>query len=240
MNALRYLSLLILAILRPAVEGEELEPELDLQGGEPEPEPQGEPEPEGGGEPEPEPEPKVDRAAIEREVSEKYERELATLRANQRPPALVADPEFEREEAILKNPEATPLEKWQVTANRELRAGRQASTAALAQAYDVSDKTAFAALATTEPALYKKYSPLVEQRLAEMRRSGQNTTRENIYTFLLGKDMREGKFTKKSKNTPAGTTINRGKLPGARSDVGGKNGMSDREKRAARLENVQI
>lgn len=247
MNILRYLALLLLAIVRPRVEGDDHTLDLDLQGGEGEGESEtqtegveGETETQTQTETEGE-QPKVDRAAIEREVSEKYERQLAELRAAQ-PIRPTADPIFEQEEARLKASDATDLEKWQIQANRQLRAGAQASSAALAQAYDVADRTAFATLATTEPTLYKKYSPIVEQKLAEERSKGRNARREDIYTYLLGKDMREGKFTKKKAGAQKTNDANlqRGKLPGARSDVSGKNSMSDREKRAARLENVEI
>lgn len=211
------------------------QPDLDLDPADPDPELQDDP-------------PLADKEELEaarreakehRESSERYQRELTELRA-QRPAPPVND-DFSREEARLKDPATTDLEKWQIQANRELRAGRSTAQSALMQAQDVNDRTAFSSIAISDP-VAKKYEARVEKELADMRAKGQNAPREAIYTYLLGKDMREGKFKKKA--APADGSdknkANRGKLPGARSDVGARGGLSEHEKRRQRLENVQI
>lgn len=176
----------------------------------------------------------------EKERADRFEREAADLRARHAPRQ---DDESAREDAILKDPASTDLQKWQVTANRQLRAGSSAAQTALMQAEDVRDQTAFSRLAMSEPALHKRYEAKVEEELGNARKQGYNPKREFIYNQLIAKDMREGKFKKKA--APAaddakGRTVNRGKLPGVKSDVGGRGGLSEHEKRRARLENVQI
>ncbi len=174
--------------------------------------------------------------------AERYQRELTELRA-QRAPQPQND-ELAREEARLNAADTPELEKWQIRANRELRAGRTAAQTALMQAEDVRDQTAFTQLAVTEPALHKRYASKVEQELTKARGQGYNVKREFIYNQLIAKDMRDGKFKKKAApaaDADKGNKVNRGKLPGARSDVSARSGsMSEHEKRAKRLENVQI
>jgi hypothetical protein len=178
-----------------------------------------------------------------REARERAERELAETRASHRPAESEDDRLRRDEDARLASKDVPELDKWQIRANRTLREGRSTAAQALAQAQDISDKTSFSLLATKEPALFKRYEARVEEELAKVRAKGQNAPRESIYTYLLGQDMRAGKLTRK-KAAPAAdpnkTQVPRGKMPGARSDVGARSGMSDREKRAKRLENVQI
>lgn len=242
---------LILLFFRPAADGDADpdEPELDLSGGDPDPEPKGaaaDPEPQGDPEPDPqaalraELETERRARAEERERASRYERELAEVRAQSHRPA--TDPQLEEEERILRDPNSTDLQKWQIQANREIRAGRGAAQNALAQAQDINDRTAFQALATKNPPLFKRYEARVEEEYQKLRAKGQAAPREAILRFLIGNDALDGKLTRKA---PAGKAadnpnINRGRLPGARSDTSGKNSMSEREKRRARLENVQI
>jgi hypothetical protein len=125
-----------------------------------------------------------------------------------------------------------------------LRANRSQSQAALMRAEDLSDQTSFRSICMSDTTgMAKRYETRVEQELARVRSNGGNAAREAIYTYLLGKDMREGKFKKKAaapKKDAETPGVNRGRLPGARSDVHGRTGLSEREKRAKRLENVQI
>jgi hypothetical protein len=179
------------------------------------------------------------RAAEERAARAERERDELRQRQQQRSPAdLTAE-----EEAVLKDEKATELQKWQVQANRELRRGRSEAQFALAQAQDIADKTGFSRIANTNPALFKRYEERVEKALADMRAKGYNASREQIMDNLIGKDMREGKFTKKAapkKDETEKQTLPRGKLPGARSDVSGKTAMTEHEKRRQRLQDVQI
>jgi hypothetical protein len=195
--------------------------------------------------PDPKDEPNADLEAARKEArenkerAEKFEREAAELRVRHAPRQ---DDVTAQEDAKLADPKTPDLEKWQIQANRTLRSNTNAAQMALAQAHDVADRTAFASIAMTDPTA-KKYEARVEQELAKARASGQNPSREGLYTYLLGKDMREGKFKKKA--APPGdkpsSNVNRGKLPGARSDVSGKGApKSEHEKRRARLQDQQI
>lgn len=177
----------------------------------------------------------------ERERADRYEREAAELRAKQYRPA--PDDETAKEEAKLADPNTPDLEKWQIRSNRAIRQGMTAAQAALAQAEDVRDQTRFASLATTEPALYKRYAPKVEEALANIRKGGANVAREAIYNQLIAADMRAGKFKKKAASPAADPNkkqVDRGRMPGARSDVSGKGQMSNRERLAKKLDGVQI
>lgn len=175
----------------------------------------------------------------EKERGDRLERELSELRGRQQPGV---DDITRQEDEKLRDPKATDLEKWQIQANRELRRGRSEAQAALMQAHDVADKTTFSRIAVTNAALFKRYESRVEEELTKMRAKGFNAPRETIMDNLIGKDMRDGKFAKKkaAEDKETKPPVNRGKLPGARSDVSGKNATSEHEKRRARLENVQI
>jgi hypothetical protein len=177
----------------------------------------------------------------EKERADRYERELGDLR-RQRGPA--EDEVTRRENARLADEKTSDLEKWQIQANRELRAGRNAAQFALAQAHDVSDKTAFAAVAIKKPALFKRYEARVEEELAKVRANGGNAQREAIFKYLIGQDALDDKFARKKPAADKGeekTTVARGKLPGARSDVTGKSGaMTAKQKLERKLQDVQI
>lgn len=224
------------------------DPDLDLGGNDPDPDPQGDPDPNLNGDPDPQGDPEPDyRAQLEAERqaraddrarADRYEREAADLRANQSRSA--PNPQHDEEERILRDPQATELQKWQITANRELRAGRTRADQALAQAHDVSDRTQFSQWSTKNPALHKKYEARVEQELANIRSKGGNAAREAILSYLVGQDALNGKLTRKAAPANNNQNLNRGKLPGARSDTNGRNALSERDKRRARLENVNI
>lgn len=173
----------------------------------------------------------------DRERADRLERELGEMRAGQqRKP----DPTQEEEERILRDPQATDLQKWQVRSNQEIRASRLASQGALAQAHDIADKTSFGQLAITNPDVHKRYEARVEQEYQKLVAKGTPAPRAAILRVLIGDDVLNKKLTPKKAAAAAKPGVNRGKMPGARSDVNGKNSMSEREKRRARLENVQI
>lgn len=177
--------------------------------------------------------------AQEREARERFEREAGELRLRQAPPP-PRSAEVDEEERILRDPASTEQQKWTINANRELRANRQIAQASIATAYDVSDKTEFSALMTSNP-LAKKYEARVEEKLKAARASGQNPSRANIFKYLLGEDMVDGKYQKKKPAAAAApAAAPRGRTPGVRSDVPGKTSLTEREKRRQRLENVQI
>lgn len=146
----------------------------------------------------------------------------------------------EQEERDLQDPKIDPNRKWQIEANRTLRANKRASENALFQAHDLADKTSFGQLALTKAAIYKRYSERVEQEIKNMREKGQNAPREAVLRFLIGQDALDGKFAKKAAVKEESKGIDRGKSPGARSDVSARGTLTERQKRAKRLENVQI
>lgn len=178
-----------------------------------------------------------DATRRERERADRFEREAAELRArNQRPPT---PPEWEEEEKVLKDPNATQEQKWTVNANRQLRASNMLAQSALAQSQDINDRTAFSSVCISDP-MAKRYQERVETELTRIRSQGQNASREAIYTYLLGQDMRGGKFKKKAAPAaaPAGE---RRTPPSVKSDTPGRGAsLTDREKRRQRLENQPI
>lgn len=144
---------------------------------------------------------------------------------------------FQQEEAKLKDPNTTDLEKWQINSNRTLRQMQNDSRMALIQSQDLSDKTIFESRAAKDPVI-AKYSDKVEKELIKLRSSGQNAPREAIAAMLIGRDVMAGNF--KSKAVAKKPDVNRGKPVNARSDVNGKGRLTEQQKRAKRLEDIQL
>ena len=246
MNTLRILLAMLFAFLRPAVTADDPPaddppaddpPADDPPADDPDADPTADPDGRfPASDPAKELEDERTARAAEKERADRFEREAADLRARHAPRQ---DDIHAQEDAKLRDPKTPDLEKWQIQANRTLRQNTSAAQMALAQAHDVSDRTAFASLMISDPTA-KKYEARVEEELAKVRKAGGNARREDAYTYLLGKDMREGKFKKKAAPADQAKVVARGKLPGARSDVQAKGSQTERQKRAARLENVQI
>lgn len=198
-----------------------------------------------------------ERAQRETEARIRAEAERDLLRRGNQPGA---DDEarrlFDQEETILRDPNATDVERWQVRSNRTLRANTKAATdatnaanRALMEAADGRDRTQFDRLATTKPKVHKLYESRVEDELQKMRGRGENAPRMAILQFLIGKDVIEGKVRSKparkaaaagAGNEEQNTGVDRGKSPGARSDVSAKARQTERQKREKRLEGVRI
>lgn len=180
-------------------------------------------------------------ARTAKEEAERYQRELAEARIRSAPTA--RDEQVAVEDARLKDPNIPALERWQIESNRTLRQNTSAAQYALARANDVSDRTEFASFAIGNP-VAKKYEARVEEELAKARAQGGNPARLAILKYMLGEDMLGGKFKKKAspekKEGEEKLGVSRGRLPGARSDVGARSGLSEREKRIERLRNQQI
>ena len=184
------------------------------------------------------------------EAEEARIRAEATLDAERRmraPPQASEDQRlWQAEEAKLGDTEASDLEKWQIRSNRTLRANTQATNRAMATANDMQDRTAFDRLQISNPKVYKLYQDKVEKALGDMRSKGQDAPRLALLRFMIGNDVMEGKLksgTRKKADTATGETksgIDRGRSPGARSDVSGKGKMTDHQKRAERLKGVVI
>lgn len=185
-------------------------------------------------EPEAKPDPIEARIAkAEREALEARER--VEMLARQQPAR--PNPILDEEARKLADPNVSDLEKWQIQSNQALRASQQQSAQALFQAQDMADRTTYMSKAVSNP-LYEKYEKRVEQELAKARSQGQNVQRELILQVLIGRDMLNGNIKPKANAAPK--TVPRGKSPGARSDTPARGGMSEHQKRIARLENTQI
>jgi hypothetical protein len=153
--------------------------------------------------------------------------------------APVVDPEFQREEERLRSQDLSDIERWQINANRTLRATQQQAQAALQQAQDMADRARFEAKVNSEPRR-AKYTERVEEEIQRARQRGQQASREDVYYWMLGKDIAEGKLKAKPKAAVA-ANVPRGRTPGVRSDVQGRGRpQSDHDKRRARLENQNI
>lgn len=216
----------------------------DLEEDDPDPAPDGDPDPD---------DPDTIRAELAaerkaRETAERNAREAADRLAaaerarSQAAPAPSADQRvFDEEEARLKAADCTPIEKWQIESNRAIRAQARTSNQALQEAREIADKAEFATLAAAKPGMAKKYSARVEQKLAEIRQNGGNLARKVVLKMLIGDDIVEGtvKTTKRASSGGDGGTkpVNRGKPPAGRSDVRGRGGQTEQDKRRARLEN---
>lgn len=150
------------------------------------------------------------------------------------------DPEFVREEERLRNPELSDIERWQINANRTLRATQQQAQQALFQAQDMADRTRFESKVSSDPRR-AKYTDRVETEIQKARSQGNmQASREDVYYWMLGKDIADGKLKSKPKASAA-PNVNRGKPAGVRSDVQGRGRpSSDRDKLRSRLENMNI
>lgn len=148
------------------------------------------------------------------------------------------DPTFEDEERRLRDPSTSELEKWQIQSNRTLRATEARATQALMQAQEMQDRTRFEAKAASDPRR-SKYIERVEEEVSRAKARGQMASREDVYYWMLGKDIAEGKVKSKTA-AKAAPDVNRGKSPGVRSDVQARGARTEREKRAARLANMAI
>ncbi|PXX15855.1 hypothetical protein C7399_109190 [Paraburkholderia tropica] len=182
--------------------------------------------------------PDADRiAALERTV-EDARRQADEMRRAAPAPA-PTDRDFEREEERLRNPDTTELERWQIQSNRTMRQSQQAAAHALFQAQDLNDRTAFESKFSSDPHR-SRYRDRVEQAVQSERAQGRNVSREAVYYHMLGKDIAEGKLKPKAKAKAPAADIPRGKSPNVRPNVPSGRGQTDHQKRAARLEGVNI
>lgn len=180
--------------------------------------------------------------------------DAAERRANEyRPakPVAASDPETEREDAQLaqaraagQTPEQLSWLEWQVAQNRRVRSSERTSQSALQEAREISDKTQFDRLEASKPGIYKKYAGRVEKAVADAKAAGQPVPpRSVILRLMVGDDLMNGNIKAKAKPTEAPSTnkVDRGRTPGARTDVSSKNqATTEREKRKERLRGVQI
>ncbi|KVL03874.1 hypothetical protein [Burkholderia ubonensis] len=176
-------------------------------------------------------------AALEAEVERRGR--LVDAGRTTMPAGPAVDPEFQREEERLRDPNLDSMERWQIQSNRTLRQSQQAAQAALFQAQDLNDRTTFESKITSDPHR-ARYRDRVEAAVQEERRAGRNASREAVYYYMLGKDIADGKLKPKAKSKAPAADVPRGKSPGVRSTVPNARGQTEHQKRAARLADVNI
>lgn len=174
-------------------------------------------------------------AKLEAEV-ERRARIADEARARQ---PVAPDETFQREEERLRANDITDLERWQIQSNRTLRASEARATQALMQAQELSDRTRFEAKMKDDPRR-AKYADRVEAEITKDRSRGGGASREDVYYWMLGKDIADGKLKAKSKPAPAASNVARGRSPAVRSDVQARGARTERDKRIARLQDQNI
>ena len=214
------------------------QPELDLDQPEPEPEPLVEPDDD---------DPVALKAARDKATKEAEEHKAAAERhrleaedLRRRVPQPVAPPteearRRETEDRELADPKLDANRRWQIEANRTLRETKSRTDATLAQAQDLSDKANFDLSCATN----KRFAAVkgeVEEELKKARAMGQNLPREAMAYYLLGKKVATAPEKKAAAPEKPGTE--RGTA--VRSDVRPTGRMTEHQKRAKRLQDVQI
>jgi len=130
---------------------------------------------------------KANRLAQEaRESADRNARELADLRAQvqqrNQPAAETAEQKAAR--FALMDPEQRVEARF-----NEAQAASQAHLARMsAMMADQTDKATFSSLAAANP-LYKRVASKVEEKLAELRRMGQNVDREALAKYVIGEEV---------------------------------------------------
>jgi hypothetical protein len=117
-----------------------------------------------------------------------------------------------------------PTERELHISRKENQSTKQALAFINFKIEDSSDKSHYSAKAIVNP-LYAKYADRVEAKLAEMRKGGQNSTREVVLDFLIGRDARlkaeQGDPGAKRRKAASRVDAARSKPARARSDAGG-------------------
>lgn len=154
--------------------------------------------------------------------------------------------QYDLEEKYLRDPQATPEQRWWAQNNRTIRQSAQESKMAVMAAADMNDRAAYRDLCEQSGpmgALAKRYAPKVEERLAMLRKEGKNVDRSILLKLMVGEDVMSGKVKAKAKPAaqPSGDNgrVHRQTVPVSRSDSR-RAPQDERAKRRARLENQQI
>lgn len=117
-----------------------------------------------------------------------------------------------------------PTERELYSSRKEINNNKQALAYINFKIEDSSDKSQYSAKSIVNP-LYAKYADRVEAKLAEMRKGGQNTTREVVLDFLIGRDARlkaeQGDPGAKRRKAASRVDAARSKPARGRSDAGG-------------------
>jgi chromosome segregation ATPase len=149
----------------------------------------------------------------------------------------------QQEDAILNNPNADEWQKYAVKAQRQAREAEIQSKTALFEARNIRDKTDFQLkYSQSQPKAYNAYKERVESKFNEWASQGKIVSRSEIFKYLLGEDMAEGKLKVATKKPSENVGAKRPQTPNVRSDVRASNtgGLSEAQKRVKRLENIII
>lgn len=181
-----------------------------------------------------------------RQRIEALEQELRDLRTR---PAPAAEPPRQQEETpeqfearIAMLP---PDERMEARFQRSERSNNQRLQIMQIQMADQTDRAAYQAKATSDKR-FAKYEGEVEQRLAELRRQGQNVSREALLKFIIGEKVLGNPAERvRARRQDAQRRVDnqRTRPQNTRGDQEGANqrrqsGDSEREARRKRLENL--
>jgi hypothetical protein len=171
-----------------------------------------------------------DRAArIEREVQEA------------RAAAQRAQPKESREDREARLALMDPEQRSEFRLNEALEQNRRDMALMQFQMQDTADRTSFEAKAATDK-LYAKWAPKVEAELADLRRQGQNVSREQLFAYLVGKSALEGRGKTSPKQAREGqrrVKAATSRPTNGRGDVGADRRRSG-DSPAKRLEGIEI
>ena len=134
-----------------------------------------------------------ERAATAERKAQELERRLSQLEQPRETPDQIA-----QRLALM-----TPEERLEYKLDQAERRNEQRISALTFQNQDVSDRSAFSSLCTSNPTA-ARYRDRVEQRLGEIRSQGQNVSRESLFKFLVGEDVVAKVGAAKAKQTRDG------------------------------------
>lgn len=177
---------------------------------------------------------------------EALEHELRDLRNRPAPePQRPVQQEETQEQFEGRIAQLPPDERMEARLQRSDRMNNHRLQVMQIQMADQTDKASFDALARTDKR-YAKYGQEVETRLADLRRQGQNVSREALLKFIIGEKVLGNPADKvRARRNEGQQRLNNQRVRPAntRGDQGGDNqrrqgGDSEREARRKRLENA--
>lgn len=145
--------------------------------------------------------------------------------------------EAERQRVALMTPE----ERFEYRMDQMQRQNQQFLQGVQMNLAEQTDKANFEAKSSVDP-LYKKYAPLVEQRLSELRAQGQNVPREVLMKFMIGEralQKADGARSRQTKRAQSEARQQRGRATNPRGRQGSE-GRSGGKSAKDRLEGVKF
>lgn len=174
----------------------------------------------------------------QRERNDRIERDLQELRRSQQASQQPQQRDPTREEMALWTPE----ERMNYNLERSNRQFQTTLQQMQAQQQDQLDRSSFDMLCAKDPRA-QKLANEVETRLQDMRRQGQNVQRELLFKFILGERVfaarTNGQTRQQRQQGQQRIRQQQGASAPPRSDrQGGRQQLTEQEKRTKRLENV--